>query len=68
MDSSHAILLCPCMGSISNTTAASPACHSAGGLLQHVGEVPGGDGAADPGSNGVLQERGEAAAARLDLR
>ena len=39
---------------------------AAGGLLQHAGDVPGGAGAADPGSRRVLQERG--AAARFDHR
>ena len=39
---------------------------TAGGLLQHAGDVPGGAGAADPGSRRVLQERG--AAARFDHR
>lgn len=33
---------------------------AAGGLLQHADEVPGGTGAADPGSHRVLQEHGEA--------
>jgi hypothetical protein len=65
IDSSHAILLFvhACMMVYIHPQTCL-ACHSAGGLLQHAGEVPRGDGAADPGGNGVLQQHGEAA--RLD--
>jgi hypothetical protein len=68
IDSSHAILLLfvhACMHGIypSSNMLCLPL-RTAGGLLQHAGEVPRGDGAADPGGNGVLQQHGEAA--RLD--